>query len=343
MCDNSGMYSPTTRLLTILELLQSRGQMSGPELARRLEVTVRSIRRYIVMLQDLGIPIEAERGPQGAYRLQRGFKMPPLMTTDAEAVALTLGLVMLREFNLPVDAAAVAGALAKIERILPERLHQQAGSLQEAIAFNVELPAVRLQRGLLEQLSTAVHRRQRVHLRYRAFEGRVTDRDFDAYGIVFNQGYWYVTGRCHLRRAVRTFRLDRIERLEPRAASFERPEGFDPLKSVLDSLSGWSTPESIEVLLHTTLEVALEHFPPGTGTLTPTSDGVLLRRPPYELEWIALLLASLDFPAEVIKPRLLRDNLRSLAERARRLAGDTRSPMSRAKRRPSGRPHNPRR
>ncbi len=323
------MYSPTTRLLTILELLQSRGEISGPELARRLEVTVRSIRRYIVMLQDLGIPIEAERGPQGAYRLSRGFRMPPLMTNDTEAVALTLGLIVLREFNLPIDAAAVEGALAKIERVMPDRLHQQASALQDAITFNVELPAVRLQRGLISQLSVAVQRRQRVHIRYKAFEGRATERDFDPYGVVFNQGYWYTAGYCHLRRGVRTFRLDRIDALEPREAGFRRPEDFDALRTVLDSLTGWSTPGSIEVLLHTTLDTAREHFPPGTGTLTPTAEGVLLRRPPYDLEWIALLLASLDFPAEVRQPEALRLRLRELARRARKLAGGTRRPPAR--------------
>jgi predicted DNA-binding transcriptional regulator YafY len=78
------MYSPSTRLLTVLELLQSYKQMGGAELAQRLEVDVRSIRRYIVMLQDMGIPIEAERGPYGAYTLMRGYKLPPLMFTDSE-------------------------------------------------------------------------------------------------------------------------------------------------------------------------------------------------------------------------------------------------------------------
>lgn len=87
------MYSPTTRLLTLLEILQSYKQMSGAEIAR-LEVDGRTVRRYIVMLQDMGIPVEAERGPYGAYQLQRGYKLPPLMFTDAEAIALTLGLVV---------------------------------------------------------------------------------------------------------------------------------------------------------------------------------------------------------------------------------------------------------
>src|SRR6266508_210504 len=101
------MYSPTTRLLTVLELLQSHQLISGSEIARRLEVDGRTVRRYIIMLQDMGIPVEAVRGPCGAYRLRRSYKLPPLMFTDAEAVALTLGLLAIREFHFPVDMAAV--------------------------------------------------------------------------------------------------------------------------------------------------------------------------------------------------------------------------------------------
>src|SRR5690349_546301 len=116
------MYSPTARLLTVLELLQSYKHISGTDLARRLEVDVRTVRRYIVTLQDMGIPVEAERGPYGAYQLQRGYKLPPLMFNDAEAVAITLGLLAIREMRFPVDVAAVEGALAKTERVMPEKL-----------------------------------------------------------------------------------------------------------------------------------------------------------------------------------------------------------------------------
>src|SRR5918992_488849 len=86
------MYHPTTRLLAVLELLQSRGRIGGGELARRLEVDERTVRRYVTMLRDLGIPVEAERGRYGAYRLRPGFKLPPLMFSDAEALAVVLTL-----------------------------------------------------------------------------------------------------------------------------------------------------------------------------------------------------------------------------------------------------------
>ena len=165
------MYSPTTRLLTLLELLQSYKQMSGSEIARRLEIDVRTVRRYIVMLQDIGIPVEAERGPYGAYQLQRGHRLPPLMFNDAEAVALTLGLLAIREFHFPVDVAAVEGALVKTERVMPEKLLQQARGLQEAITFNVSPPPVFLQNDFIVTLSSAIHQRQRVYMRYRSWGG----------------------------------------------------------------------------------------------------------------------------------------------------------------------------
>src|SRR6267154_2591198 len=134
------MYHPTTRVLTVLELLQAHRQMSGPKLAERLEVDVRSVRRYIVMLQDLGIPIEAERGRYGTYRLLRGFKMPPMMFTEDEALALTLGLLAARRLGMTIAAPAVEGALAKIDRVLPESLRERVQALQETLVLDVVSP-----------------------------------------------------------------------------------------------------------------------------------------------------------------------------------------------------------
>src|SRR5919205_2603078 len=113
------MYHPTTRVLTVLELLQAHERMSGPELARRLEVDVRTIRHYITLLQDLGIPIESERGRYGAYRLRPGFKLPPLMFTEDEAVAPTLGLLAVRRLGLAAVAPPVDGAPAQVHRLNP--------------------------------------------------------------------------------------------------------------------------------------------------------------------------------------------------------------------------------
>ena len=93
------MYHPTTRVLAVLALLQTHGRLTGADLAQRLEVNIRTLRRYIVMLQDLGIPIETERGRNGAYVLSAGFKLPPMMFTNEEALALTVGLLSARRLT----------------------------------------------------------------------------------------------------------------------------------------------------------------------------------------------------------------------------------------------------
>ncbi len=316
------MYSPTSRLLTVLELLQSYKQMSGSELARRLEVNTRTVRRYIVTLQDMGIPVEAERGPYGAYQLQRGYKMPPMMYTDEEAIAITLGLLVIREFRFPVDVAAVEGALAKTERVMPEKLLHQARGLQEAISFNVTPAPTLLQNDIVTTLSSAVRQRQRVFLRYHAWNGEDSEREFDPYGIVFNEGYWYTAGYCHLRHDLRTFRLDRVAALDMREGNFERPADFDPLDFVLKALTAGRGLPPVEVLLQTTLEHAREVVPTFFGTVEETEAGVVLRRGGYQLEWVAHLLLSLDFPVQVIQPPELRDLLRQMAARALQIAGE---------------------
>lgn len=316
------MYSPTTRLLTVLELLQSYKQMSGTEIARRLEVDVRTVRRYIVMLQDMGIPIEAERGPHGAYQLRRGYKLPPLMFTDDEAVSLTLGLLAIREFHFPVNVEAIEGALAKTERVMPEKLLMQARALQEAIVFNVLAPSVRLQNDFVVTLSSAVQQRKQLYLRYLSFQGEASERAFDPYGIVFHDGYWYTSGYCHLRQDLRTFRIDRIVEIEPLEESFERPADFDVLAHVLNSLASIPGPYQVEVLLQTSLEQAQQVIPSAFGTLEETAEGIVLRRAVRRLEWMAYILIGLDFPVVVIQPEELRDLLRGTAKKLLQMAGD---------------------
>ena len=317
------MHSPITRLLTVLELLQSYQQMSGSEIARRLEVDARTVRRYIVALQDMGIPVEAERGPYGAYQLERGFRLPPLMFTEAEAIALTLGLIAIREFRFPIDVAAVEGALAKTERVMPEKPLQQVRALQEAITFRVTRPPDPLGNDFVALLSMAVQQGQRVHLTYRAWGSDDSERDFDPYGIVFNEGYWFTVGYCHLRHNLRTFRLDRIVALEAGAESFERPEHFDALAQVLSSLKTWPGTEQVEVLLKTSLEHARESIPAEMGTFEACAEGVIFRRAAYQLEWTAYALLSLDFPVIVLQPTALRDILRRIAGKASQIVSDS--------------------
>ena len=155
------MYHPTTRVLTVLELLQAHGRMSGPELAARLEVDVRSVRRYVTMLQDLGIPVEGERGRYGAYRLRPGYKLPPLMFDEDEALALTVGLLAVRGSHTSPAAAGAESALCKIERVMPAGLRERVRAMEEAVVVGERYEGAWPAGGIVGTLSEAARREQR--------------------------------------------------------------------------------------------------------------------------------------------------------------------------------------
>jgi predicted DNA-binding transcriptional regulator YafY len=315
------MYYPTTRVLTILELLQSHARMSGPELSRRLEVDTRTVRRYVTMLQDLGIPVEAERGRYGSYRLRPGFKLPPLMFTEDEALALTLGLLAARRLGLMDDALPVEGALAKIERVLPLAVRERVQAVQEALVIDVPNAGYTPRTLLVVTLSSALRQQRRVILRYASLKSEETERAVDLYGLVYRAGYWYAVGYCHLRHDMRVFRLDRIAQVTIGKETYTRPDNFDALDYVLRSLAMTPTTWSIEVMLDTTLEEALQHVPAVIAALDRHPDGVLLRCSVGDLGWFAHFLGGLPFPFKVLHPPELRDELRALAARINGMAG----------------------
>lgn len=308
------MYSPTARVLTVLELLQAHAALSGPELARRLEVSPRTIRRYIVKLQDMGIPIEAEHGPQGAYRLQRGFKLPPLMFSNHEAVALTLGLMAIRDLQLPVAPSAVAGSLAKIERVLPLPVLQQVQALQDAIVFYSRRQPDPIPSHWVTQLSQAAQQHQQVQLRYQNPQGVMSERHYAPYGLVMHEGYWYTAGWCQLRQDIRIFRLDRIQALSPTAEAFVPPKDFDVLQYILQGLNSGPETEGVEVWIEARQEQVQAVLWRCPGELQATPEGVIYRRRSYHLEAVALFLLSLDWPFTVKHPQALRQLLQDKAQ-----------------------------
>ena len=308
------MYHPTTRVLAVLELLQAHQRLSGPELAERLEVDLRTVRRYVTMLQDLGIPVEAERGRYGGYRLRPGYKLPPLMLTDDEALAVTLGLQAARRLGLAVAAPAVEGALAKVERVLPPAVRRRVAAVQETLVIDITPRREQPTSATVVALSAAADERRRVWLRYASARGEETERAVDPYGLVYLNGRWYVAGHCHLRQDLRVFRLDRIVQVEPREESFVRPPDFDSLAFVHHSLATMPETWRVEVLLQTTLEEARRWVPPHAATLEATPEGVVLRDYADCLDWMARMLVSLGCPFVVREPPELREALRSLAE-----------------------------
>ena len=318
------MYFPATRVLTVLELLQSRQRISGPELATRLEVDTRTVRRYIMMLQDLGVPVEAERGRYGSYRLRPGFKLPPLMFTDDEALALTLGLLAARKMGLTVAAPAVEGALAKIERVLPTTLRTRVQAVEETLVFDFTPSSAVPNNEVVVTLCAASQQGRRVEMCYRNWNSsEETRRTVDPYGLVFRSGFWYMVGYCHLRADLRTFRLDRIVSTEMNEESFTRPPDFDCLAHLLQSLPRTPNTWYVDVRLETTLEHARRVVPPALAILEEDEGGVNFRCYVDNLDWIAYVLLGLGCPLVVRQPAELRDALRRLAHEATKLAERT--------------------
>lgn len=318
------MTHPATRILGLLELLQAHQQLTGGELARRLGVDTRTVRRYAARLAEMGIPVRADRGRYGGYRLLPGYRLPPLMLTDDEAVAVMLGLVAGERLGLATDAPAVGTAHAKLQRVLPQPLRVRVDAVRETVGFTVAArDATAPATEVLLVLGEAARQRRRVRLTYRSWRGEDTERDLDPYGLVFHSGRWYVTGHDHRRAQTRTFRLDRIGRVVPRPDTFTPPADFDPVAHVTGSLAGVAYRWDVEVLLETSLAAARRRIGPTVGTLTGTSDGVVLRTRAEHLAGMAQLLAGLGWPFVIRRPDELRAEVRQLAARLRQSAERT--------------------
>lgn len=314
------MPRPTTRVLAVLELLQSRVSMSGPELARCVEVDVRTLRRYIAMLEELGIPITAERGRHGAYRLVPGFKLPPMMFTDDEALALSIGLLAGRSLGMSQSDCAIESAQAKLERVMPARLQRRVQAVNETVRVELRAAHAHASAATMLSLTTAAQAQRRVHLSYRSAQGADTERDFDPYGLAFRGGAWYVVGMCHLRKDVRSFRLDRIREVRSLDAIFSRPAGFDVLDRLTRSIAALPRAIPVEVLLRTDPHTAQSEFSPAIGLFEPVAGGVLLRSRTDDLAWFARQLARLSFDFEIRLPQRLSTEVLAHAARLNRLA-----------------------
>jgi predicted DNA-binding transcriptional regulator YafY len=310
---------PTARVLAMLELLQTGGQRTVGELAERLGVDERTVRRYAEHLADLGIPVRAQRGRHGGYQLSSGYKLPPLMLTDDEAVAVVLGLRAAERAGLATtDPAATASALAKVSRVLPRALARRLESLLSTAQFTTpERAGAPAGADTLLRLAAAAQARRTVAIAYTAWDGRESQRDLDVYGLVFHSGRWYATGYDHGREDVRTFRLDRVASVQQGDGSYVVPADFDAGAQVVSGIAavGWS--HEVAVVLRTTLAEAGERLPRSVGRLSRHVDGVLLETRVEHLGGMAAMLAGLGWDFEVVTPDALRDEVLALTDRLR--------------------------
>jgi predicted DNA-binding transcriptional regulator YafY len=299
------MYHPTTRVLALLELLQTHGRMSGAELAPRLGVDRRTLRRYVMKLEDIGIPITAERGRAGGYALMPGFKLPPMMFTEDETLALSLGLLAARGLGLAEAAPAVASAQAKLERVMPDGLKRRVSAVDDTVRLDAARTIAPANNQALVALTNAAQARRRVVLRYRDGRGEESVRCFDPYGLALRHGCWYAAGMCHLRQALRTFRLDRIADVAALAEPFERPPDFDAMAHVVQAVATLPRAITIEVLLKTDVASVRAHLFAEAGVLEETAEGVVVHAQSDELDWFARQLAGMPFDFEIRQPPAL--------------------------------------
>jgi predicted DNA-binding transcriptional regulator YafY len=311
------MLAPTARLLELLELLQAQTLITGREIAGRLGIDARTVRRYVAALQALGIPVEGQRGVGGGYRIRPGFRLPPLMLNDDEAVVVALGVVAAGRLGLTASTDTIEAAQAKIHRVLPDVLRRRVEALEATLDFTTAAPVGAPVAGeTVLLLADAIRRRRRLRVAYRSFAGDNTRRELSPHGLVVHSGRWYLAAYDHTREDLRTFRVDRMRRATVGdGPALAPPDGFDAVVYVTRSLARVPWPYEVEVVLELPLEEATRRLPATLAELAETDGGTLLRMRVSSLDWTASVLAGLGCDFAIRTPDELRASVRALAGR----------------------------
>jgi predicted DNA-binding transcriptional regulator YafY len=311
------VLTPTSRLLELLEMLQAQPLTTGREIAQRLAIDARTVRRYIAALQALDIPVEGQRGVGGGYRVRPGYRLPPLMLDDDEAVAVVLGLIGARGSALDGEAEPVDGALAKILRVLPAPLRNQVEALEQTLGFTSAPPSGAPVGGRVALLlADAIRRRRRLRTGYRSFTGERSRRELSPHGLVMHAGRWYLAAYDHDRADLRTFRVDRMTgAVLAGQSAVPPPDGFDAVAHVSLSLARVPWTWEVEVLLDLPVDQAAGRLPPTLAELVQDGEQTLLRMRVSSLDWMAGVLAGLGCDFAIRAPDELGAAVQALAAR----------------------------
>jgi predicted DNA-binding transcriptional regulator YafY len=304
------------RLLRLLSLLQATPFWPGPELAERLGVTVRTVRRDVERLRAMGYPIEAELGGAGGYRLGRGGALPPLLLDDDEAVAVAVGLHLATDDAATGTADTAIAALAKLEALLPARLRPRVAAL---MSMTLPMPAAGVP-GVtgadLVTVAQACRASERLRFAYVDGRGRRSDRLVEPFRLVRTGRRWYLVARDVDRQAWRSYRVDRLADATPTGHRFHLVDPPDPVAFVGEGVSAAPYRHRARVVIDAPIAVVAERVPPTVATLEPTPDGrTELVTGAHELDHIALHLAVLDLAFTVIEPAALARRCRALGDR----------------------------
>ena len=302
------MSNTATRLITLIFLLQNQPNQKASELAEKLGISVRTLHRYFEMLDEMGIPVYSERGPYGGFSLVRGYKMPPLVFTLEEAVAVVLGTGIVEEIWGDLYREAAHGALAKLENLLPEeQALEVAWAHQSLVATGMNRADLKAQTPALEKLRRAIREHRSVEINYQSSQvPHPSRRALDPYALVHRWGWWYVVGFCHVHREIRTFRVDRICDIALLAKAFIPNPDFNLQEHLKNDLQAQT-----KIIARLRFEPGFADLLAGNHsyweTMEPQADGsveVTFAAP--TLEWAASNALAYGPAVEVLEPQALR-------------------------------------
>jgi predicted DNA-binding transcriptional regulator YafY len=317
------MRETASRLLDLLSLLQARRDWPGSELAERLEVSARTVRRDVGRLRALGYPVESLTGPAGGYRLSAGTAMPPLLLDEDEAIAIAVGLRTAARASVTGIEETSIRALVKLEQVLPAHLRRRVAALGSAtIAAPAGGPTVDPQH--LTTIAATCRDSDCLRFHYRSRDGTATRREVEPHSLVNLGRRWYLVGWDRRREDWRSFRVDRLTRPASTGIRFTPRElpAKDAAAYVQQSIAGaWSRYEA-RVTVHAPAAEIAARLPFVAGSLEPIDSGRCeYRTADDDLEWLALRIAMLGADVEVHEPPELLAQLELLARRLSRAAG----------------------
>jgi predicted DNA-binding transcriptional regulator YafY len=233
------MSTATTRLLSLILLLQSKPLWKAGDLATELNVSERTVHRYMAMLEEMGIPIYSERGPYGGFSLVRGYKLPPLIFSAEEATVLYMGAHLVQEVWGQTYKDAVTAVTAKLDNVLPDDLRDEVRRAQQSLVIGgLTARDYRPWQSTIHTLRQCIGERHCARLHYRAFgRDEITQRVVEPYALTLQWGLWYLVAFCHLRHEMRTFRVDRIQEVKSLTRRFTIPRDFSVREYVKQTMS----------------------------------------------------------------------------------------------------------
>ncbi len=312
MTETSG--GPTARALRLLDLLQSRPVWSGTELAERLGVTTRSVRRDVDRLRALGYPVNAEHGAAGGYQLGAGRRLPPLLLDDDEATAVAVCLRLAAGGTVEGLGEAAVRTLAKLDQVLPSRLRAQVDAIHEAtVTLDGSGPSVDSATLLL--LARACRETEQVAFGY-AGQPAPSERRVEPYRLVATGRRWYLLAFDLDRDDWRTFRLDRISAAAGRGWRFRPREAPDAADYVRRAITQAPYGHVARVRFAAPSEQVRQRIPSSVGTITPDGpDRCVFEAGGNDLDWMAMHIGALPWPVLSVEPPELRAAMRRLASR----------------------------